>query len=196
MGILVVTFVQESFCYEFEDCVNLCCFFLMLRREIAMSTNEKNYQLRPKRARKGKYREMIGISSEPYRSDADNEINNTKNEDDEENQVIATIEINDPDNVMIPDLDGTRPARMKSEIDCIEDRKKSDPLDRIEEILEKNDRLMDSILEGPTFKKRRKLHEVHNEDASESHSVDDGKSDWSDGVKTKLKSNDLTISHP
>jgi len=209
---LVVTFVQESFCYEFEDCVNLCCFFLMLRREIAMSTNEKNYQLRPKRARKGKYREMIGISSEPYRSDADNEINNTKNEDDEENcnvyilpivvsgpgenQVIATIEINDPDNVMIPDLDGTRPARMKSEIDCIEDRKKSDPLDRIEEILEKNDRLMDSILEGPTFKKRRKLHEVHNEDASESHSVDDGKSDWSDGVKTKLKSNDLTISHP
>jgi len=149
-----------------------------------MSSPDKNYQLRPKRAKKGKYREMIGISSsdpiEPIQQER-SEGNNDQDQDNcnvyllpivvtgpGESQVIATIEINDPGNMIVPHTLELVPEReIKSEADCDSSNVteiKDDPLERIEEILKKNDELIESIVEAPTFKKRRKLLEDFNGD--------------------------------
>jgi len=170
------------------------------------SSPDKNYQLRPKRAKKGKYREMIGISSsdtkepiEPERSDGNSDQNNCNVyllpiivSGPGESQVIATIEIDDPGNMIAPNTLEKLPERaIKSEADCDSNnqtKSKDDPLERIEEILKKNDELIESIVEGPTFKKRRRLLE----DSNESYSFKNNKLVRSD-AKTKSVNSSLTM---
>lgn len=155
-----------------------------------MEKQEPNYALRPRRSTaKGKYREMLGINHyQENGSDSRMEtINNELPTDgvnkgckifllplvvSGESDILAdnTIEIEISEDVCVSDL----PEAVYLNDDELKEtqleiRTPENPLRHIEEILKKNDQLIESIPEPPSFKKRGKsLKDEKNNESYES----------------------------
>ena len=135
-----------------------------------MSESDQSYSLRPKRTTKGKYREMVGINSKK----ADQEA--AKQGEEKSRKIIylplevkegavggdlssSGIEIEILDDVSVSELtdevhvDG---SGTEQELAYEEGTPTAaNPSQHIDEILQKNDEVLDSIPEGPRFKKRK-----------------------------------------
>ncbi len=144
-----------------------------------MEKQEPNYGLRPRRsAAKGKYREMLGINQCPENSaesrmetiqlDSPTESGNkgckifllplvVSGESDDNILADNTIEIEISEDVSVAELHDATVVN-EEELKAVRlARTPKNPLSHIEEILKKNDQLIESIPEGPSFKKRGKV---------------------------------------
>ena len=147
-----------------------------------MSEPDQNYALRPKRTTKGKYREMVGIGSSKKIDRVlieEQEVavpSNSKGKsrrilvlpivvtDSGENVSNNEIEIEIMDGVSVSELGdeveleiSTSAATGDEQESESEPKAKqtADPSQHIDELLEKNDKLLESISEGPQFRKRK-----------------------------------------
>ena len=150
-----------------------------------MSEPDQNYGLRPKRTAttKGKYREMVGISS-PKKTDRvsmeeeQDEVAVASNSKGKSRRILVLpivvkegsenvsnneIEIEIMDGVSVSELtdeveleiSAATGDEQESESEPKSKQTASDPSQHIDQILEKNDKLLESIPEGPQFKKRK-----------------------------------------
>lgn len=139
-----------------------------------MEKQEPNYTLRPRRsAVKGKYREMLGISqSQENSSESALETLKTECTIDSaskgckifllplvvsgESDVLAdnTIEIEISEDVNVSELSDPIGLNEEDIQTAGQGKIQESPLRHIEEILKKNDQLIESIPEGPSFKKK------------------------------------------
>lgn len=141
-----------------------------------MEKQEPNYALRPRRSTtKGKYREMLGIS-QYHENDSTSRVGtvNTELPSDGgnkgckifllplvvsgESDILAdnTIEIEISEDVCVSELPEAVYMSEDEQRETQLSRTQENPLKHIEEILKKNDQLIESIPEAPSFKKRGK----------------------------------------
>lgn len=137
----------------------------MVSNDFIMSSKEPR-SLRPRRPAKGKYREMLGIQE--HTEDAEPDASSTRTVVSDESVSKNGVEIPDnnkkvfflPVGVMLGEANEIEieiteepaPQTSSEKISAV----LGDPLQHIDQILAKNDRLMESMPEGPSFKKRRK----------------------------------------
>lgn len=140
-----------------------------------MEKQEPNYGLRPRRSStKGKYLEMLGISNQYPENSAESRMESMKPISEStadsvnkgckvfllplvvsgESDILAdnTIEIEISEDVSVSDLTDAHTVNEE-----LKPSKATEyPLRHIDEILQKNHQLIESIPEGPSFKKRGK----------------------------------------
>ena len=155
-----------------------------------MEKQDGNYGLRPRRsAAKGKYREMLGINSSQENS-VESRVETIQVESstesgnkgckifllplvvsgESEDNILAdnTIEIEISEDVSVAELHNATIVN-EEELSAVRfTRVPKNPLNHIEEILKKNDQLIESIPEGPSFKRRGKgaREDKHTEEKS------------------------------
>lgn len=155
-----------------------------------MEKQEPNYALRPRRSSaKGKYREMLGITNQcsensaEHRMESINALSESSGESinkgckifllplvvSGENDILAdnTIEIEISEDVSVSELADVTSVTEEVKLPKIL-KTPENPLRHIEDILKQNDQLIESIPEGPSFKRRGKASK--NEQSSEENS--------------------------